>query len=89
MNNPKDYPEETGSLAEARLDPAHQLDFILEKNEDGSWNAEVRPFMPLFAKPYAVFTTETREQGVRAISRWVYKNRLKPLQEQKEGDTDE
>jgi hypothetical protein len=45
--------------------------------------------MPLFAKPYAVFTGETREEVVLAVAKWVYENRIKPNQEKKEGDTDE
>ncbi len=91
-SNPTDRPSEMvspGSPGEPWLDPTFQLDFIVEQNEDKSWTAEVRPFMPLFAKPHAVFTGETREEVVLAVGKWVFENRLKPNQEQKEGDTDE
>jgi len=89
MNSPTDRPNEAGEPGETWLDPTYQLDFIVEQNNDGGWTSEVRPFMPLFAKPHAVFTGETREEVVLAVSKWVYENRIKPNQEKKEGDTDE
>ena len=52
-----------------------KLDILIYENNDGSWTSEVRPFMPIFAKPFVQYTRPTRDEVAELLARWlIYEN---------------